>query len=294
MTNRSDVIALIVATVSFSLLGIVIGAISLSGLPVAGGRSLFALPACWVWALWARRGSGNRALIPERADWFRVVASGLFLTGNWLFYALAIKESSVSIGVVALFTYPLVTALLEPLVGRTKLDRTAALAGVAVVAGVALLSPTSGWDHPNWRGILLGIAAGLSFALRTLFSKPLAAKYHAGTLMAWQFVIPTVLLAPWLVGAVPDASTRDWLLLVLLGAVLTSGALVLFTASLRGLSGAVASIGLSMQPVLSIGLAVVLLGERPSGRTLLGAAVITGAVVAVSVRKSLAGRSRGG
>ncbi|MFW5737651.1 MAG: EamA family transporter [Spirochaetota bacterium] len=73
----------------------------------------------------------------------------------------------------------------------------------------------------------------------------------------------------------------------------TSGALVLFTASLRGLSGAVASIGLSMQPVLSIGLAVVLLGERPSGRTLLGAAVITGAVVAVSVRKSLAGRSSG-
>jgi drug/metabolite transporter (DMT)-like permease len=292
MADRNDIVALIMATLSFSLLGIVIGAISLSGLPVAGGRALFALPACWIWALSARRRSGNPTLVPDRGDWLRVVASGLFLTGNWLFYALAIKQSSVSIAVVALFTYPLITALLEPIVTKTKLDRTAALAGIAVVAGVALLAPTSGWDHPNWRGILLGIAAGLSFALRTLFSKPLAAKYHAGTLMAWQFVIPTVLLTPWLIGAVPDVTPGDWLLLALLGAVLTSGALVLFTASLRGLSGAVASIGLSMQPVLSIALAVVLLGERPTGRTLLGAAVITGAVVAVSVVKSLGDRSR--
>jgi drug/metabolite transporter (DMT)-like permease len=53
----------------------------------------------------------------------------------------------------------------------------------------------------------------------------------------------------------------------------------LFIRSLRLVSAHTASVVVALEPVYGIALAFALLGERPDGRTLVGAAVIIGAAL---------------
>jgi drug/metabolite transporter (DMT)-like permease len=53
---------------------------------------------------------------------------------------------------------------------------------------------------------------------------------------------------------------------------------------MRVLSAHTASVIAALEPVYGIALAVVLLGEVPDGRTMLGAVLIVGAVLAASAR----------
>ena len=50
----------------------------------------------------------------NKNDPTKMVLLGLFMSGNWYFFYVSIKTSSVAIAVVSLFTYPFVTLIIEP------------------------------------------------------------------------------------------------------------------------------------------------------------------------------------
>jgi drug/metabolite transporter (DMT)-like permease len=76
---------------------------------------------------------------------------------------------------------------------------------------------------------------------------------------------------------------RTVLLLVILGVVFTALAQWLFVASLRRIRAQTASVVTCLEPVYGILFAVLLLGEKPSARTLLGGLLIFGAVFGVTL-----------
>jgi drug/metabolite transporter (DMT)-like permease len=81
-------------------------------------------------------------------------------------------------------------------------------------------------------------------------------------------------------GAWPDARTLG--LILLLGLVCTALAHTMFIASLTAVSAHTASIVAALEPAYGIALAALLLGERPTLRTLAGCALLVAAAIVAS------------
>ena len=60
--------------------------------------------------------------INSRKDLMAFILSSLFLGGHWITYFYALQLSNVALGMLSLFTYPVITALLEPLFINVKLN----------------------------------------------------------------------------------------------------------------------------------------------------------------------------
>ena len=58
--------------------------------------------------------------LQSRKDTFSFILSALFLAAHWITYFYALKLSNVALGILSLYTFPIITALLEPLFIKTK------------------------------------------------------------------------------------------------------------------------------------------------------------------------------
>jgi len=87
----------------------------------------------------------------------------------------------------------------------------------------------------------------------------------------------------------PAAASLAWL--ALLGLTSQSLGYLLISLSLSRLPAILTSIILLVQPVLTVGLSMVLLGETPSGVQLLGVALVVGGIAAATLGTA-AGRLR--
>ncbi len=62
-----------------------------------------------------------------------VLLSGFLMGVHWITYFYALQWSNVAIGMLSLFTYPVLTAFLEPLLLKTKLQKIHLLLGIMVL-----------------------------------------------------------------------------------------------------------------------------------------------------------------
>ncbi|MBD3204894.1 hypothetical protein GF319_00950 [Candidatus Bathyarchaeota archaeon] len=92
-----------VATIGFSLNGPFGRMVDLPSRVIAWGRGLFASIGLYI--LLKFRGE-ELFSFHDKNDPLKMVRLGLFLRGNWYFFYVSIKTSSVAIAVVSLFTYP--------------------------------------------------------------------------------------------------------------------------------------------------------------------------------------------
>jgi drug/metabolite transporter (DMT)-like permease len=269
-----------VATVAFSAVGMFPKLIHGDALALSFARALFA-SAVLAAIVATKRVSVRIALEDVPA----MVVMGLLSAGNWAGFFAAIQAAGVSVAVVALFTYPLLTALLEPFFYRERHDRFEILAGVAVVAGVCLVVPKFDLADHSLVGVLFGVGSALSFTFRNLLGRRLMPKYGALPSMLWQFAVGIVAFAPFGIPWLGRWTSHDWLLLAFVGAVLTSFSQTLFFSNLGRVTSSYASLLTCAQPVITVLMAIVWLHERPAIRTLVGGAVVTATVVAVALRR---------
>lgn len=295
----------LVATLLFSFIGPVAKLVPQGAGAISFFRAAFALLALATW-LAVRRGLARErrrlaALFAgtpaERARAVAVHAAlGVFLAGNWYFYVLAVQVSSVALAVVCLFTYPLFTAVLEPVFFSEPFRAVDLLAGALVLAGVFVMVERVSGADATALGAFYGVLSALSFTLRNLLGRRAVREHAAETLTLVQFAVATCVFSPCLLVATALPAPRDLLLLAVLGSGLTLSSQLLFIASLKRLSTTVASLIVSLQPALAAAAAFVLLGEVPKSRTIAGGALVLAAVVlalaasARAARPSVSGR----
>jgi drug/metabolite transporter (DMT)-like permease len=266
------IISVNVATLFFGLAG-VLG--KLSGLPapvITLGRVVFAGVA-----LGALAGLIRVPLRPRsRRDLVLLSVQGLILAIHWTAFFQSIAVSTVAIGLLSYSSFPLFTAALEPLLLGQRPRRIEIVASMLILPGVYLLAPRFSLNDHTTQGILWGLLAGATFALLSVLNRGLTRRYHALTIGLYQdtvaalVLLPTLAFMPTLGGITP----RTLFILVMLGVVCTALAHTLFIAGLRDVRAQVASLIAALEPVWGIGFALALLNEIPSGRTLLGGALI--------------------
>lgn len=222
--------------------------------------------------------------VNSRSDLRTFILSSLFLGAHWITYFYSLKLSNVAIGMLSLYTFPVITALLEPLFIRVKLDPIHLLLGMVVLFGVYILAPEFNLNSHLLKGVVLGLISAVFYSMRTLILKRHIQNYHATKLMLYQLGILSLVLLPILFFMDTSGIKTQFPYVLILALVTTAIAHTIFVNSLNHFSVSTASIVSSVQPVFGIIIAYLFLKEIPTFNTFLGGALILSTVIIESIR----------
>jgi drug/metabolite transporter (DMT)-like permease len=222
--------------------------------------------------------------IKAKKDWIPFLLSALFMAAHWLTYFYALKISNVAIGMLSLFTFPIMTAFLEPLFSKSKFDPIYIFLGILVLIGLYILAPEFTLESAELKGVLFGLFSALCYSLRILILKQHVANYNGSMLMFYQTAIITVLLIPALFFVDVAGFQSQFPYLILLALVTTAIGHTMMVKSLKHFSAATASIISSIQPIFGIIIAFIVVNEIPTFNTYIGGSLILLTVVIESVR----------
>ncbi|MDG1037310.1 MAG: DMT family transporter [Polaribacter sp.] len=222
--------------------------------------------------------------IATKKDRHSFAISGFFMAAHWVTYFYALKLSNVAIGMLSMFTFPVITALLEPFFSKEKLNLAHVFLAFLVLIGVYMLVPEFSTENDQLKGILFGIFSALCYSLRNLTLKKHVKDYNGSMLMLHQMIIVSVLLFPVLFFS-DFSNLESQLPLLLLVALLTTAiGHTMLVNSLQHFSVSTASIISSVQPIFGIIIAYIFVNEIPSFNTYIGGSLILLTVVIESIR----------
>lgn len=222
--------------------------------------------------------------IHSKQDVLPIIIAGVLLGAHWVTYFFSLQYSSVAVGMLSLFTFPVMTAFLEPLLLKTKFKPSHILLAIMVVIGIYLLAPEFDIENNYTLGILYGLVSALCYALRNILLKKKTQTYSGSALMLYQLVIITFLLWPTLFMDVQNNFLAQWPATLSLALFTTAMGHTLFVMSLKHFSVSSVSIISSLQPIYGIILGIIFLNEIPGWNTVLGGTLILATVVIESVR----------
>lgn len=257
-----------------------------SVLEVTLWRSFIAAAALYGFLMLRRR----RILLSHRRDYGVVLLLGTILAVHWVTYFHSMKVSTVAIGIIAFFSHPVISVLLEPLFARQRPRLLDLLGALWVVCGIAIMLPSFNLDSGHTQGVLWGLFSALLFSLRNILFTRYFAQYDSSLAMMYQCLIVGILLLPFSGEFIASASAQSWALMVVLGVVFTATPHTLFSASLKLLSVKTASLIMCLVPLYATLLASLLLDEIPDLYTLIGGAMILSAAIFESFQASKRGR----
>jgi drug/metabolite transporter (DMT)-like permease len=249
-------------------------------------RALFGLPLLALVAVAERRRYGP---LPIRAVRLAAIA-GIFFAGDLTFWHHAIEYVGAGLATVLGNLQVLVVGLVAWLVFGERPTRTTLIAVPIVLAGVVLISGAVGsgaYGSDPTLGVVLGIATALCYAgyllvIRMGGRDPRRPAGPVAVATASTAIVATI--AGLIIGDLdltPGIASLAWL--ALLGVTSQSLGYLFISISLPRLPAVVTSIILLVQPVLTVGLTMVLLGERPSTSQLIGVAFVIGGIAIATV-----------
>lgn len=226
------------------------------------------------------------SMVPPAGDLARYAT--LALTGYGaasVCFFFALKFAPASVVAVLLYAYPALVALAERVFEGKRLTSAKSASIALTFLGCALvLDLFSASGGVRWEGVALGLGAAAGYTGFNLLSARWLPGRSRLVMMAYTFGIGAIGAAA--VAAlthtslsVSDWSPRLWVLLVLIVLVPTFAAVVLYLEGIRGLGPSQAAIVSTLEPLFTIVMAAVVLGERLAAVQFLGAAFVVGGVV---------------
>jgi drug/metabolite transporter (DMT)-like permease len=261
---------------------------------VAIFRCAFALPVLGLLAWLEDRRFGRRSWSERRI----AVGAGVFFAADLILWHHSIEDVGAGLATVLaniqVVLVPLVAwAVLSERPGRRVLAALPiALLGVVLISGAL---QHGAYGHDPARGTMFGLGAGVAYVGFLLMLRRGGADLRrvAGSLFdATATATVVCVVAGVIIGdanLLPGWPGVGWLITL----ALTSQVIgwLLITTSLPRLPAAITSLLLTIQPVGSVGLAALILGESPTAVQLVGVAVVLSAVI-IATRPGRASRSK--
>ncbi|MEM6965101.1 MAG: DMT family transporter [Bacteroidota bacterium] len=238
-------------------------------------RAFFAIFCLGIFCLWK-----NYTFRFDRKKYGKIFfISGALMAIHWVTYFYALHLSNVAIGMLSLFTYPVMTALLEPVMLKTKFEKHHLLSSLLVLVGIYFLAPELNFSNAMTQGLLMGLISALCYSVRNILLKTQVTTFNGSVLMFYQMVITTVLVFPVLFfyDQILDYSQVPYILFLSL--ITTAVGHTLFLNSFKFFSVSTASILSGLQPIYGIVLAIFFLGEIPNWSSWIGGSLILLTVV---------------
>jgi len=241
--------------------------------------------ACTLFALALLRGRSLR--IAAGRDRLHLVVSGL-LNIALFNILLTFAQLGAATARVAIITYsmPLWTTLFARLLLKEKLDRWRGGGLLLGACGLLILMTPLLQTGSLPPGIMLALAAALTWAAGTIYTKWARISAEPLAIAAWQLLTGALVALSGLLSfeGWPHPGPLHWQVLMALTYHIFFGmaaGYILWFEIIARLPAGVAALGTLLVPVVGVSAAVLLLGERPSVPDLLGFALIFSAAVCV-------------
>jgi DME family drug/metabolite transporter len=222
------------------------------------------------------------------------LGAGLCMAVYNLAFFAGVKLTGVGIGTaIALGSGPIWAGLLQAVFQRQPATAAWWMGTAIAIAGGALLSVGGGVTTVSALGVVLCLAAGLSYAVYTLLNKRMVGHSPASSITLSAFAVATLIALPAaaLQDGAPAPGLRDLVAAAYTGVVTAGVGYLLFSHALRHISPATGVTLALIEPVIAFALAVAVLNEPAGMAAVAGLALVVAGVVGV-VRAELAPRRR--
>jgi drug/metabolite transporter (DMT)-like permease len=250
-------------------------------------------------------------LLTDRSNLGYLVLFGLALAFFNALWTLSVALNGAAVATVLVYCSAAFTALLAWWLLKERLDWVKILAIVLCLGGCVLVAEAyqlEAW-RVNWVGILIGVLAGLGYAIYSLMGRSASQRgLNPWTTLFYTFGYAALFLL--LVNLLPmnllpgtasqpadlfwlGSDLSSWVILILLAAGPTVAGFGLYNVSLSLLPASIANLVLTTEPVFTATVAYFLLGESLSPMQLVGGLLILAGVVFLRVNEGRLMRKSG-
>jgi drug/metabolite transporter (DMT)-like permease len=276
MTNPfKALLAVHSAVLIFGLTALFSKLISLTALEITLLRSFFAVFIIFAIFLWQKKS----IKLSHPKDYGIVILLGVLLALHWVTYFHSMQVSSIAVGVIALYTFPIITVFLEPLFHGERPHIKDVLSALTVLFGIYLLVPEFSLSNETTLGILWGVLSALFFALRNIVQGHYFKGYTARHSLFYQTLVTFIVLLPFSFEVIPAVTNIQWGQLLILGVFFTAVPHTLFAFSLLNLKAKTVSLVACVQVVYATIFAALLLSEWPQLSTVVGGLIVVSAAM---------------
>ncbi|MDH5389210.1 MAG: DMT family transporter [Gammaproteobacteria bacterium] len=263
------------AVLIFGLTALFSKLIALSAIEITLLRAVFAIIAIAIYIKYRE----ESLKLDNKHDYLIALLLGFFLATHWITYFHAMQVSSIAIGIIALYTYPVITVFLEPFFHGDRPRIKDILSAIVVLFGIYLLVPEFAIDNQTAIGVFWGILSAFMFAMRNIIHGRYFKSYPARHALLYQTLAVIILLMPFSGQVIPEVSQTQWLQLVVLGIFFTAVPHTLFANSLLHLKAKTVSLIACIQVVYGTIFAALFLTEIPGWSTIAGGLIVISAAV---------------
>jgi drug/metabolite transporter (DMT)-like permease len=221
----------------------------------------------------------RRESLPRGGTLARLIGMGAIgYVGQSFSYLTAIKYASVGLVALLLYLYPTFVAILSTLFLREKLTPVKMIAlGLATLGAALTANPQGG----QWTGIFLALSAAAIYSVYIIVGtgvmRQVSAVQSSTVIFASAGMVYGALTA--INGPHWPVTLAGWLAVGAVTLIATVIAVVTFLAGLKRIGPTDASMLSTLEPIVTVLLAVLLFGEVLQPITLLGGAFILAAVL---------------
>jgi len=233
----------------------------------------------------------QRIKLPARDLAYCFLLGTLGVAVSNYFYYLAIQRTNVATAIIVQYTAPVWVLFYVVARGQQKLSLqkvvavALAVAGIALVIGIVGTNPNDGHAlRLDSYGLFAALLASFSFAFYNVGGHRILARYDRWRVLVWTLAAAAafwlIVNPPWKIVAAHYAPAQ-WIFLFVFSMISVLGAFSLYFLGLQHLEPTRAIIASCLEPVFSIVLAALLLGEVLRPIQTMGIVFVLAAIVIV-------------
>jgi drug/metabolite transporter (DMT)-like permease len=232
----------------------------------------------------------QRIKLPARDLAYCFLLGTLGVAVSNYFYYVAIQRTNVATAIIVQYTAPVWVLFYVVVCGQQKLSLQKVVAVALAVTGIALVIGIVGTSNHGRAlrldsyGLIAALLASFSFAFYNVGGHRILARHDRWRVLVWTLTAAAafwlVVNPPWKIVAAHYAPVQ-WLFLFVFSMISVLGAFSLYFLGLQHLEPTRAIIASCLEPVFSIVLAALLLGEVLRPMQTLGIILVLAAIVIV-------------
>jgi drug/metabolite transporter (DMT)-like permease len=269
-----------IAVLLFGMTGIFAKLLPLHPLIIVLGRVVFSFIFVGIWMGFKK----ETFKLENKVDLRNLIIMGIVLAIHWTTFFWSIQLSNVAIGLLTFSTFPIFVTFFSAIIFKTKIKAKEVVYAILIIIGILIIVPLKDVFSATVLGAVVGTISGAIYAIFTIYNEILSKKMSSRSIAFYEQLSASVFLLPSYFVIQPVFTMKDILLLLLLGTVFTGIAHTLLLNGLKGISAYFASIITMLEPIYSIVLAYIILGESINLSVVIGGAIILFTVYQVSIQ----------
>ena len=210
--------------------------------------------------------------------------SGVAIGANWIFLFEAYKYTTVSVASLSNYFAPVIVMMVCPFIFKDKLSLRQIFFFALSVIGLFLIMSIKDFSFSNAHliGIFLGLTSALLYATAIIINK-LIKSVDGIQRTFWQFLSCTVVLLPYVFISqsisFKQMNVYGWICLATVCIVHTGINYCLYFSSLKDMSGPKVALLSYIDPLISVLLSFLILGEKMTLLQIIGAILLLGSML---------------